>query len=83
MESHAHHRQASASFISTTIQAKLQDHPMYRLADVKRDIHREYGVQVHYSTAWRAKELSLDAINGSHETVFNRVVVGGFFRGYK
>jgi hypothetical protein len=47
----ARHRQASASFVSSVIEGRLRDQPDYRPTEVLRDIRRDHGVEISYSTA--------------------------------
>jgi hypothetical protein len=70
---HLGHRQISASFISQTVQARLQDQPTYRPKDIRQDIRREHGVIVMYQMAYRAKEQAIAKINGSHEAAFSEL----------
>jgi hypothetical protein len=67
------HNQAGASMVSAAIQGRVRDQPSYRPVEVVRDVLREQGVKVSYSTAWRAKEEALAIINGSHEEAYARL----------
>ena len=69
----ARHRQASASFVSSVIEGRLRDQSDYRLTEVLRDIRRDHGVEISYSTAWRAKEQAFANINGSHEDAYQQL----------
>jgi len=69
----ARHRQASASFVSSVIEGRLRDQPGYRPTEVLRDIRRDHGVEISYSTAWRAKEQASANINGSHEDAYQQL----------
>jgi hypothetical protein len=67
---HLGHRQASAKFIGEQIQAKVNDTSSYRPVSIKHDIRREYGIQLTYKQAHRAKQRALQAINGTEEESF-------------
>jgi hypothetical protein len=67
------HKNASSSFISSVIQARLHDQPKYRPTDIVDDIRREQGVHIGYWTAFRGKEKALAAINGSHESAYSQL----------
>jgi MuDR family transposase/MULE transposase domain len=69
----ARHRQASASFVSSVIEGRLRDQLGYRPTEVLRDIRRDHGVEISYSTAWRAKEQATANINGSHEDAYQQL----------
>src|SRR5271169_3635530 len=67
---HLGHRQASAKFISSQIQAKINDQPSYRPKDIVKDIRRENGIHMSYKQAHRAKFEALNAINGTEEEAY-------------
>jgi len=67
------HKQAGASFISSAIEARVKDQPEYRAKDILKDVRREHGLTVSYSTVWRAKEQALANINGTHESVYSEL----------
>jgi hypothetical protein len=52
---HLRHRQASAKFIGSQIQAKINDQSSYRPKDIMKDIRRENGIHISYQKAYRAK----------------------------
>ena len=61
------HRQATATFLSHTIQEKLRDNASYRPKHIQQDIRREFGITIPYLQASRAKTAALQAINGTDE----------------
>ena len=67
---HLRHHQASAKFIGEHIQAKVNDTSSYHQVSIKHDIYREYGIQLTYKQAHRAKQRALEAINGTEEELF-------------
>ena len=65
------HQNMSSSFISETIREKLISQPEYRPTDIVKDMQTQFGVQIDYFKAWRAKEDALLQINGSYESAYN------------
>ncbi|RVW57842.1 hypothetical protein CK203_114815 [Vitis vinifera] len=43
----------------------------FRPKDIVADIRKQYGIQISYDKAWRAKELALGSIRGSPEESYN------------
>ncbi|KAL6327865.1 hypothetical protein AAG906_026544 [Vitis piasezkii] len=43
----------------------------FRPKDIVADIRKQYGVQISYDKAWRARELALGSIRGSPEESYN------------
>ena len=37
----------------------------FRPKDIVADIRKQYGIQINYDKAWRARELALSSIRGS------------------
>jgi MuDR family transposase. len=68
---HRSHQNMSSSFIADTIREKLIGQPEYRPADIVKDMQTEFGVEVDYFKAWRAKEDALLQINGTHESAYS------------
>ncbi|XP_060958349.1 uncharacterized protein LOC115712279 [Cannabis sativa] len=61
-------RQASAKVISDCIKEKIRDPKTnYKTRQIINDMRDEYGVQVKYNKAWRAKELAKNNVRGSYE----------------
>ena len=61
----------SASVIAEKIREKLVSQPEYRPTDIVKDMQTQFGVQVDYFKAWRAKEDALLEINGTHEAAYS------------
>lgn len=68
---HCSHQNMTALFIAETIREKLVVQPEYRPTDIVKDMQTEFGVQIDYFKAWRAKEDALLQINGTHEAVYS------------
>ena len=67
---HLSHQNMSSSFITETIREKLVGQPEYSPADIVKDMKTQFGVQINYFKAWRAKEDALLQINGTHESAY-------------
>ena len=61
-------QQASATFVASLINEKVQQNPDLKPCQIKKDIQTEYGVEISYQVAFRAKDLATAEINGSHES---------------
>ena len=68
---HRSHQNMSSSFVAETIREKLANQPEYRATDIVKDIQIQYGVEIDYLKAWRAKENALLQINGTHEGAYS------------
>ena len=68
---HRNHQNASSSFLTGTIHETLTCRPEYRPADIVKDMQTQFGIEIGYSKAWRAKENASLQINGSHEDAYN------------
>ena len=68
---HLGHRQATKTFLKEIICEKLRDQPKYRPKDIQHDIRREFGINIRYLQANRAKTAALEAINGTVEDAYN------------
>ena len=44
--------------------------PNYKPKDIAVDIKREYGIQLNYSQAWRAKEIAREQLQGSYKEAY-------------
>ncbi|KAL6289246.1 hypothetical protein ACE6H2_006756 [Prunus campanulata] len=65
------HRQATASLVATSLKRKLKDcRTIYRPSDIMRDVKHNFGLTIHYSKAWKARELALMSIRGSAEEAY-------------
>ncbi|XP_038683008.1 uncharacterized protein LOC119983395 [Tripterygium wilfordii] len=65
------HKQASGRVIGDCIRARYEGvGHVYRPKDIMQDIRREYGVNITYDKAWRARECALYSLRGSSEESF-------------
>jgi MuDR family transposase len=67
---HRGHAQANRGYIAHHIAEKLKDQPAYRPVDIVKDIQRELGVKIGYSTAYKAKERANELNHGTHESAY-------------
>lgn len=70
---HSGHQQASAKFICDVILEQVKTQPRYRPSQIVIDIKLQYKVDITYSKAFRAKELALERIHGSHADAYRRM----------
>ena len=70
---HLGHHNIDEEFISTEILPKLREDASYAPKAIMRDIKAEYGVEISYQKARRAKERALSHINGSHEDAYRHL----------
>ena len=68
----AGHR-ATRGWVGSIIKEKLKASPNYKPKDIAIDIKREYGIQLNYSQAWRAKEIAREQLQGSYKEAYNQV----------
>jgi len=68
---HRNHQNMLTSFIARTIRGKLIAQPEFRPTDIVKDMQTQFGVEINYFKAWRAKEDALLQINGTHEAAYN------------
>ncbi|XP_024042932.1 uncharacterized protein LOC112099718 [Citrus clementina] len=62
------HRQASAKLIAQNIQFKYDgSSSSYRAADIRQDFQQQYGYDISYHKAWRARECAMQIVRGSPE----------------
>ena len=47
--------------------------PLYRLIDIIKDIHHEYGVELPYHQAWHEKEVAIKEIYGERSISYERI----------
>ncbi|XP_038719834.1 uncharacterized protein LOC120012484 [Tripterygium wilfordii] len=65
------HKQALGRVIGDCIKAIYEGVGcVYRPKDIMQDMRREYGVNITYDKAWRARECALDSFHGSPEESF-------------
>ncbi|XP_070041167.1 uncharacterized protein [Nicotiana tomentosiformis] len=67
-------RQASSSLIGGTIRSKLTNHKRkYTPKDIIDDVKSDFGVDVSYMLAWRAKEKSMNFLRGEPADSYNKL----------
>ncbi|CAL2266733.1 unnamed protein product [Prunus armeniaca] len=65
------HRQATAALVATSLKMKLKDsQTIYTPSDIMRDVKHNFGFTIHYSKAWKARELALLSIRGSADEAY-------------
>ncbi|XP_022722070.1 uncharacterized protein LOC111279312 [Durio zibethinus] len=62
---------ATRGWVGSIIKEKLKVSPNYKPKDIADDIRREYGIQLNYSQAWRAKEIAREQLQGSYKEAYN------------
>jgi hypothetical protein len=67
---HTTHAYADYAFFADKIADKVKEQPSYRPVDIARDIQREMGVKISYSTAYRVKEHANELNNGTHDAAY-------------
>jgi len=70
---HTRYKQVINTFIATKIQDKLRAQPNYTPTQIRLDLKTELGVDITYAKAWRARELALKFINGTHEEAYAKL----------
>ncbi|MQL91783.1 hypothetical protein Taro_024390 [Colocasia esculenta] len=65
------HPRASKRWISSIIAEKIVDTLLYRSKDIKKDIFRDYGVDVPYYQAWWGKEFAQKEVHGDERCSFD------------
>ncbi|KAK2646065.1 hypothetical protein Ddye_021260 [Dipteronia dyeriana] len=61
---------ATRGWVGNIIKEKLKSSPNYKPKDIADDIKREYGIQLNYSQAWRAKEIAREQLQGSYKEAY-------------
>ncbi|KAJ6725475.1 POLYPROTEIN putative-RELATED [Salix purpurea] len=64
---------ATRGWVGSIIKEKLKVSPNYKPKDIAEDIKREYGIQLNYSQAWRAKEIAREQLQGSYKEAYNQL----------
>lgn len=70
---HTGNSTASAQFLATEIIEKVRAQPDIKPKNLKKDIQRQYGIEIPYSRVWSAKEFANAMINGSHEETYTKL----------
>lgn len=64
------HRLANQKWVASIIKEKLKETPHYKPRDIASDLHRDYGISLNYTQAWRGKSFAKrELINSSEEEV--------------
>ncbi|XP_054806413.1 uncharacterized protein LOC129309081 isoform X2 [Prosopis cineraria] len=64
---------ATRGWVGSIIKEKLKISPNYKPKDIADDIKREYGIQLNYSQAWRAKEIAREQLQGSYKEAYTQL----------
>ncbi|XP_011013291.1 PREDICTED: uncharacterized protein LOC105117351 isoform X2 [Populus euphratica] len=64
---------STRGWVGSIIKEKLKVSPNYKPKDIADDIKREYGIQLNYSQAWRAKEIAREQLQGSYKEAYNQL----------
>ncbi|KAL5538065.1 hypothetical protein UlMin_042275 [Ulmus minor] len=64
---------ATRGWVGSIIKEKLKVSPNYKPKDIANDIKREYGIQLNYSQAWRAKEIAREQLQGSFKEAYTQL----------
>ncbi|GMN55052.1 hypothetical protein TIFTF001_024181 [Ficus carica] len=64
---------ATRGWVGSIIKEKLKVSPNYKPKDIANDIKREYGIQLNYSQAWRAKEIAREQLQGSYKEAYTQL----------
>ncbi|KAF7836865.1 Protein FAR1-RELATED SEQUENCE 4 [Senna tora] len=64
---------STRGWVGNIIKEKLKDSPNYKPRDIAEDIKRDYGVQLNYSQAWRAKEIARELLQGSYKEAYTQL----------
>lgn len=64
---------ATRSWVGSIIREKLKGSPNYKPKDIASDFKKEYGIELNYSQAWRAKEKARELLQGSYKEAYNQL----------
>ncbi|KAG7630348.1 Zinc finger SWIM-type [Arabidopsis suecica] len=64
---------ATRGWVRTILKEKLKAFPDYKPKDIAEDIKKEYGIQLNYSQAWRAKEIAREQLQGSYKEAYSQL----------
>ncbi|XP_031285780.1 uncharacterized protein LOC116144482 isoform X1 [Pistacia vera] len=62
---------ATRGWVGNIIKEKLKNSPNYKPKEIADDIQKEYGIQLNYSQAWRAKEIAREQLQGSYKDAYS------------
>jgi hypothetical protein len=60
----------ASKLVSTLVADDLRDNPLLRPIDVVRDMKKNYGLDIAYQHAWRAKEMAAVDIHGDEKVSY-------------
>jgi hypothetical protein len=64
---------ATRSWVGSIIREKLRVSPNYKPKEIANDFKNEYGIELNYSQAWRAKEKARELLQGSYKEAYNQL----------
>ncbi|XP_057485975.1 uncharacterized protein LOC130772270 isoform X2 [Actinidia eriantha] len=65
--------QSTRGLVRSIIKEKLKVSPNYKPKDIASYIKREYGIQLNYTQAWRAKEMAREQLQGSYKEAYTQL----------
>ncbi|XP_058200756.1 uncharacterized protein LOC131315614 isoform X2 [Rhododendron vialii] len=65
--------QSTRGLVGSIIKEKLKVSPNYKPKDIATYIKREYGIQLNYTQAWRAKESAREQLQGSYKEAYSQL----------
>ncbi|MCL7028160.1 hypothetical protein MKW94_026774 [Papaver nudicaule] len=65
--------QATTNWVAGIVKEKLRESSNYKPKDIVTDIKRDFGIELNYSQAWRAKEIARDQLQGSYKEAYNQL----------
>ncbi|XP_052207358.1 uncharacterized protein LOC127811488 isoform X2 [Diospyros lotus] len=60
-------------WVGNLIKEKLKVSPNFKPKDIASEIEQEYGIQLNYTQAWRAKVRAREQLQGSHKEAYNQL----------
>ncbi|XP_024988328.1 uncharacterized protein LOC112523111 isoform X1 [Cynara cardunculus var. scolymus] len=64
---------ATRSWVGNLIKEKVKDSPKIKPKDIANDLKREYGIELNYSQARRAKEYAREQLLGSYKDAYSEL----------
>ncbi|KVH97354.1 MULE transposase domain-containing protein [Cynara cardunculus var. scolymus] len=69
----AEFREALRNWVGNLIKEKVKDSPKIKPKDIANDLKREYGIELNYSQARRAKEYAREQLLGSYKDAYSEL----------
>ncbi|KAL8268631.1 hypothetical protein R6Q59_002429 [Mikania micrantha] len=66
---------ATRSWVGNLIKEKVKDSPKIKPKDIANDLKRDYGIELNYSQARRAKEYAREQLLGSYKDAYSELPV--------